>query len=114
MEPAVPEPVYVAVALATAIAITVTLRAAPFVLKSRLNGSQLLADVGRWMPLGAVVILAIYALAGINVTGPGHGGPEIAGVAITVAVHLWRRNMVLSIMAGTAACLLLANGVIPA
>lgn len=109
-----PEPGYIAAALGTAVAITVTLRAAPFVLKSRLNGSPLLADVGRWMPLGAVVILAIYALAGIKITGPGHGGPEIAGVAVTVAVHPWRRNMVLSIVSGTAVCLLLANGVIPA
>ena len=109
-----PEPSYVAAALGTAVAITVTLRAAPFVLKSRLNGSQLLADVGRWMPLGAVVILAIYALAGIKITGPGHGVPEIAGVAVTVAVQLWRRNMVLSIVSGTTVCLLLANGVIPA
>jgi branched-subunit amino acid transport protein AzlD len=110
----VPEPVYIAVALATAIAITVTLRAVPFVMKSRLKESQLLADVGRWMPLGAVVILAIYALAGIKVSGPGHGAPELAGVVVTVAVHWWRGNTVLSIVAGTAVCLLLANGVIPA
>jgi branched chain amino acid efflux pump len=114
MEPAMPEPVYIAVALATAIAVTVTLRAAPFALKSRLKGPELLADVGRWMPLGAVVILAIYALAGIKVSGPGHGVAEIAGVVVTVAVHWWRRNTALSIVAGTTACLLLANGVIPA
>ncbi len=30
-------------------------------------------------------------------------------VAATVAAHLWRRNLVLSLMTGTAVCLALAN-----
>jgi len=33
----------------------------------------------------------------------------IVGVVITVGVHPWRRNAVLSILAGTIACLVLTN-----
>ncbi|WP_432890148.1 branched-chain amino acid transporter permease [Kribbella sp. CA-245084] len=109
-----PDPTYIATALAVAVTITVALRALPFAMKSALNESALLADIGRWMPLGAITILAIYCLAGIDLTTPSHGVPEIAGVAATIAIHLWRRNAVLSIVTGTAACLVLTNLALPA
>ena len=107
-----PDPAYVATALAVAVAITVTLRALPFAVKNLVAGSALLADVNRWMPLGAITVLAVYCLAQIDLTAPDRGVPELAGVAVTVAVHLWRRNVVLSILAGTLTCVALANGVL--
>jgi branched-subunit amino acid transport protein AzlD len=107
----VPDPGYVATALAVAVAITVALRAVPFALKHSLGSSALLADIGRWMPLGAVTVLAVYCLAQIDLTVPTHGAPELAGVAVTVATHLWRRNVVLSIVAGTVACMVLTSWV---
>ena len=50
---------YIATALAVAVAITFALRAAPFALKAALRDSRLVTDIGRWMPLGAVSILAV-------------------------------------------------------
>jgi branched-subunit amino acid transport protein AzlD len=105
----VPDLSYVATALGVAVAITVALRATPFVVRSAVRDSALLHDLGRWMPLGAVAILAVYCLASIDVTSPTHDLSRVAGVLVTVAVHLWRRNAVLSIVAGTTVCLLLAN-----
>jgi branched-subunit amino acid transport protein AzlD len=35
-------------------------------------------------------------------------------VAVTVVTHWWRRNAVLSIVTGTATCLILTNWVLPA
>ena len=108
-----PDATYVVTCLAVAVAITVALRAAPFALKNAVAGSALLADIGRWMPLGAITVLAVYCLAQIDLTAPTRGLPELAGVAVTVAVHGWRRNVVFSILAGTAACMILSNGVLP-
>ena len=114
----VPDPAvswgYVAAALVVATAITLTLRALPFAVKEALRGSALLADLGRWMPLGAVSILTIYCLSSVDVTARSHGLNELVGVAVTAGVHLWRRNAVLSIAAGTAVYLLLVNIVLPA
>ncbi|WP_238013802.1 AzlD domain-containing protein [Dactylosporangium sp. AC04546] len=109
-----PDAAYVAVCLVVAVAITVSLRAAPFAMKNALQQSALLADIGRWMPLGAIAILAIYCLTKIDLTAPGHGVAELAGVVVTVVVHWWRRNLLLSIAAGTAVCLILTNWVLPA
>jgi len=61
------------------------------------------------MPLGAIAILACYCLTRIDYLGPGHGLPQLIGVAATVAVHLWRRNAVLSILTGTIVCVALIN-----
>ncbi len=58
--------------------------------------------------VGAITILAVYCLASIDTSGPHHGAPELAGVAVTVAAHLWR-NLILSLLTGTAVCLALAN-----
>ena len=99
-----PEPGYVAVALGVAIAITVTLRALPFFVKGALAGSSLLDDIGRWMPIGAVAILALYCVSRIDFGAATHGLPELAGIAATAGVHAWRRNAVLSIVAGTVVC----------
>lgn len=107
-----PDYLYIAAALATAVAITFTLRAIPFVVRSRLGGSAVLESFGRWMPLGAVAILAVYALSSIDIGNSVHGIPQIAGVAATVGMHLWRRNVALSILVGTAVCVVLQNWVL--
>jgi branched-subunit amino acid transport protein AzlD len=110
--PAVPDYSYLAGAVGVAAAITFSLRAIPFGVRSRLRESALLDSIGRWMPLGAVAILAMYALSSIDVLGSGHGIPQIAGVLVTAVVHLWRRNVALSILSGTVVCVVLQNWVI--
>jgi branched-subunit amino acid transport protein AzlD len=100
---------YITGALAVAVAITVALRATPFVVKNTIDESTLLIDVGRWMPLGAIAILACYCLTRINYLGTNHGLPQVIAVAVTVTIHLWRRNAVLSILTGTIACILITN-----
>lgn len=100
---------YIATALAVSVAITVVLRVAPFTVKSALRDSRLVADIARWMPLAAVSILAVYCVSSIDVAGPRHGIPELVGVGVTVVVHRWRRNAVLSIVLGTVACMTVAN-----
>lgn len=108
------QPGYVAGALAVAVTITVALRASSFALKGALKDTPLLTDLGRRMPLGAITILAIYCLTGIEFDGPTHGLPELAGVVASIATHWWRRNLVLTLLTGTAACLALGNGLFPA
>lgn len=102
---------YIAASLAVAVGITFSLRAIPFVVRSRLRESPALGALGKWMPLGAVTILAVYALSSIDLGGSAYGIPQIAGVIATVGTHLWRRNIALSILAGSATCVVLMNWV---
>lgn len=79
---------YLLAGIAIAAAVTVALRLAPFGLASVLRDSPLLADFGRWMPAGAVVVLAVYCMAQVDYAAPAHGIPQIAGVAATALAHL--------------------------
>jgi branched-subunit amino acid transport protein AzlD len=58
-------------------------------------------------------MVVVYCLLFIDVCGACHGIPELTGVAVTFATHWWRRNAVLSIVFGTAACIVLANWILP-
>lgn len=104
-----PEPAYIAAALASAVVVTFALRAIPFAARSAIKNSELAADLGRWIPLGATAILAVYCLSTINIAGPTHGAGPIIGVVVTVGVHIWRRNAALSIVVGTVVCVLITN-----
>ncbi|MEJ5927732.1 AzlD domain-containing protein [Corynebacterium sp. H128] len=91
-------------AVATCVAVTFALRTVPFLVKTRLYGSALLENFGRWMPMGAMFILALYCLTGVNWGSTNINVGYGLGLAATVVVHAWRRNAVLSIVAGTAVC----------
>lgn len=102
---------YILAAVFVAAGITFLLRLLPFGLKKALAGSELLDALSHWIPLGAVALLAIYAVAKINYSSFATAAPYLAGLVVTVGVHLWRKNMVLSMVAGTVTCVVLANWV---
>ena len=102
---------YILAAVFVAAGITFLLRLLPFGLKKALAGSELLDALSHWIPLGAVALLAIYAVAKINYSSFATAAPYLAGLVVTVGVHLWRKNMVLSMVAGTVTCVVLSNWV---
>ena len=102
---------YILAAILVAASITFMLRLLPFGLKKALAGSELLDALSHWIPLGAVALLAIYAVAKIDYASVETAAPYLAGLVVTVGAHLWRKNMVLSMVAGTVTCVVLANWV---
>ena len=102
---------YILAAILVAAGITFLLRLLPFGLKKALAGSEFLDAHRHWIPLGAVALLAIYAVAKINYSSFATAAPYLAGLVVTVGAHLWRKNMVLSMVAGTVTCVVLANWV---
>lgn len=108
-----PEPLYLAAGLAIAVAFNVSRRAGGFFVKRAVSSSTLLAIFEKWVPLGVVAILAVYCVTGIDFGSVQAFAPEVAGVLVTVGLHLWRDNMLLSMCAEAATCILLANWVMP-
>ncbi|MFD8596551.1 branched-chain amino acid transporter permease [Kitasatospora sp. NPDC059646] len=94
---------YVLAGLLVMFAVTLLLRAAPFVLLGRLRESGLLRFLAVTMPAGVMVILTVYTLRDVPLAG---AGPAAAGLVATLGLHLWRRNALLSIVAGTAVYML--------
>ncbi|SUE45199.1 AzlD domain-containing protein [Rothia dentocariosa] len=57
---------YIISAVLVAAAVTFVLRVLPFGLKKALAGSEVLDALSHWIPLGAVALLAIYAVSRID------------------------------------------------
>lgn len=65
--------------------------------------------LGRVLPAAALGMLVIYCLKDVNLLAGTHGIPELVSLAVVAGLHLWRKNMFLSIAAGTACYMLLVN-----
>lgn len=57
--------------------------------------------LGKALPSAIFAMLVVYCLRNVDFTGDAHGLPELVSIAATAALHLWRRNMLLSILGGT-------------
>lgn len=103
--------VYYVAAIVVAALVTFVLRLLPFGMKAALAESRLIASLAVWIPLGAMVALALYALGKIDFSSATSAAPSLCAVVVTVAVHLWRRNFMLTLLLGTLTCVVLSNWV---
>lgn len=67
--------------------------------------------LGRALPSAMMGLLVVYCLKGVNLMFFPHGIPELCAIAVIVWLHLWRKNVLLSITAGTAVYMLLVQTV---
>ncbi|MCL3778458.1 MULTISPECIES: AzlD domain-containing protein [unclassified Actinomyces] len=88
-----------ALAVVVVAALTFACRLAPFVLL-RGRRSDLVDFLSRTMPLGVMVVLIAYTLDGVG-ADPAGWVPALAGIAATAGLHLWRRQIGLSLVGGT-------------
>lgn len=83
--------------------ITFALRAAPFVLFSGTGTTpKLITYLGNTLPPAVMGMLIIYCLRNVSILDAPFGLPELIGVISVAALHLWRKNNLLSILGGTA------------
>lgn len=63
--------------------------------------------LGRALPGAAFGLLLVYSLKDVSLPAGSHGLPEALSVLLVVALHLWKRQMLLSIAGGTICYMLL-------
>ena len=105
---------YVLAALATILVVTFALRALPFLVIGQLRESAFVQFLGRYMPVGIMLILVVYTLKDVSLSTGWRGLPELVGLGATVGLHLWRHNALLSILGGTAVYVVLVSTVLTA
>ncbi|MBE0475019.1 AzlD domain-containing protein [Rhodoferax sp.] len=89
--------------------VTFGLRALPFLAARFLQSHPLVQRLGRFLPLAIMTLLLIHTLAGHARDNPSGPWAELAAVATVAALQWWRRQPLLSILAGTALYVLLRN-----
>ena len=65
--------------------------------------------LGKYLPSAVFGMLVVYCLKDIKFSEDTQGLPELIGIAITVMLHLWRKNMMLTIPGGTIAYMLMVQ-----
>ncbi|MFC5144959.1 branched-chain amino acid transporter permease [Streptomyces aureoversilis] len=105
-----PDTRYAIAAVLVAAAVTWALRALPFAALTPLRSSSTVRYLSTRMPAGVMVILLAYCLRDLPLTHTRTLAP-LAALAVTVGLHLWRRNALLSILGGTATHVVLASTV---
>lgn len=65
--------------------------------------------LGRFLPAAALGMLVVYSLKDVNLLTSPHGLPELLAVGVVVGLHLWKKQMLLSIAGGTVCYMLLVQ-----
>ena len=82
--------------------LTFGLRAAPFILFSKTGGTpKVITYLGNALPPAVMGMLIVYCLRNISVFESPFGIPELIAVVTVAALHLWRKNNLISILGGT-------------
>lgn len=97
---------YSATLVAVMSAVTILLRAAPFLVFKKKTPAYVLY-LGQVLPAAIIGMLVIYCLRDTDLLSAPFGAPELIAGLLVVWLHAWKRNILLSILAGTASYMLL-------
>lgn len=81
---------------------TILTRALPFwIFGGKKQLPETVNYLGRVLPPAIMAILVVYCLKNVNVFQGSRGLPEFMAVGLVAVLHLWKKNTLLSIGAGT-------------
>ena len=89
-------------------AVTILLRVLPFIAFGKKRPSFIIY-LGRVLPPAVMSMLVVYCLRGVNILSGTHGIPEALSCAAVVILHVWKRNTLISITAGTVLYMVLVQ-----
>lgn len=89
---------------------TMATRFIPFIVFSeRRETPAFIQYIGKYLPSAVFGMLVIYCLRNVKFLQGNQGLPEIISIIITIILHLWKRQMLISIAAGTISYMILIH-----
>ncbi len=81
---------------------TMATRALPFILfPSQKHTPRFVKFLGKYLASAVFGMLVVYCMKDISFLNSNHGVPQIIGIIFCVLLHLWRKNIFLTIAGGT-------------
>lgn len=65
--------------------------------------------LGKVLPAAVFGLLVIYSLKNVSIFTGSHGLPELISIVLVIFLHVWKRQMLLSIAGGTVCYMLLVQ-----
>ena len=90
--------------------VTAALRFAPFLIfGSGRETPKLVLYLGKVLPFAIMGMLVVYCMKDVSFVIAPFGIPEALGCLIVAVLHIWKRNTLLSIAAGTIGYMLMVQ-----
>ncbi len=90
--------------------VTAALRFAPFLIfGSGRETPKLVLYLGKVLPFAIMGMLVVYCMKDVSFVSAPFGIPEVLGCLIVAVLHIWKRNTLLSIAAGTIGYMLMVQ-----
>lgn len=88
--------------------VTALTRFLPFLIFSKQEKlPDIITYLGKVLPTAIMAMLVVYCLKDLNVTVFPYGLKELAAVLVVAVLHIYKRNILLSIVCGTLCYMLL-------
>lgn len=65
--------------------------------------------LGKVLPAAVFGLLVVYSLKDLSILTGSHGIPELISIVLVIVLHVWKRQMLLSIAGGTVCYMLLVQ-----
>lgn len=65
--------------------------------------------LGKVLPAAVFGLLVVYSLKDVSILTGSHGIPELISIVWVIVLHVWKRQMLLSIAGGTVCYMLLVQ-----
>lgn len=92
--------------------VTILLRFLPFaVFSGEKKTSGYIEYLSKVLPYAIMGMLVVYCLKGVSLFTGTHGIPELIACLTVAGLHIWRKNTLLSITAGTILYMILVQTV---
>ena len=96
--------------IVVAVLVTMATRFLPFLIFGENRKTPLIIEyLGKVLPFAIMGMLVVYCLKDISFTGAPFGIPEIIGCAAVAGLHVWKRNTLLRIGAGTVVYMIMVQ-----
>lgn len=80
-----------------------------FIFSSKKPTPQYIQYLGKALPCAIFAMLVVYCLKNVSLFSGTHGIPEAISILVVVLLHIWKRQMLLSIAGGTACYMILTQ-----
>ena len=99
------------ITIAVCTAATMLTRFLPFVVFSSKDQQppEVVRYLGRVLPAAIFGMLSLYCLKGVSVFTGRHGIPEAIAIGVTIGLHKWKHETLLSVAGGTICYVLLVQ-----
>ncbi len=98
------------ITISMAVLATVLTRFLPFIIfPAGKEMPKIIKYLGKVLPAAVFGFLVVFCLKNVEILSGSHGIPELISVAVVVILHLWKRQMLLSILGGTVLYMILVQ-----